>query len=289
MKLVAHISDLHFGDHDKTLEAALLAELNGITAVRTNVVAISGDLTQRARRDQYEKARDFLRRLEVPYLVVPGNHDIPMFDLFRRFFRPRERYFEYITKDLNPFYADDEIAIAGIDTTKSFTIKDGEIRKDQLDNSIALFNLHQNRWKVLVAHHPFVVPHDAPVKDQDKVDGREWAVPALENAGVDLILSGHLHRPHMEDVAGRNDAHTMVAVHAGSVISTRLRGHPNGYNLLRFEGSHCMITHRVWDGQRFVDGDAKGYHKGRGAERLIKDGEVPVASFPMQPAGQPRR
>lgn len=280
MKLVAHISDPHFGAHDRRIEAALLGELNGRTAERPTLVAISGDLTQRARRSQFEEARRFLGQLEVPYVVVPGNHDVPLYDVFNRFFRARERYCRYITDDLQPFYADDEIVVAGIDTVKRFTIKDGEVRQAAVETVCERFALHPDRWKLLVAHHPFVVPSDVPGADKDLVNGHAMAVPRLEAARVDLILSGHLHIPYSDDVAGRNPAHTIIGVHAGSCLSTRLRGHPNGYNHLAFDGTHCRITARIWDGEQFVDGDGKSYHRGtpRDRDRLIKDDELARAA-----------
>jgi 3',5'-cyclic AMP phosphodiesterase CpdA len=279
VKLVVHISDPHFGAHDPAIAAALLDDLNGHTAPRPALVAISGDVTQRARSSQFEQARRFLAAIEVPYLVVPGNHDIPMFDVFRRLFRSRTRYCRYITSDLSPFYADDHIAAAGIDTAKRFTIKDGEVRREQVEAVCERFQLHAQRWKILVAHHPFVVPESLPDDDKDLVNGHEMAVPMLEAAGVDVILSGHLHVPYTEDVAGRNEHHTIIAVHAGSCMSTRLRGHPNGYNQLCFEGTHCTITPRHWDGTRFVDGHAKAYRRGRGTERLVRD-EQPLHAGP---------
>ena len=104
MTLVIHISDPHFGQADPVVAEALLAELN---ALEPDLIAISGDLTQRARRSQFEAARAWLDRLFAPYLVVPGNHDIPMFDVIRRFAAPRERYMQYISSDLGPCYVDD--------------------------------------------------------------------------------------------------------------------------------------------------------------------------------------
>ena len=264
MRLVAHISDPHFGSQDKRICRALVEELGALEPV---CVVVSGDLTQRGRRRQFRLAHRWLESLGLPYLTVPGNHDIPLLDLFTRFVRPRERYLTHITKDLTPCYVDDTVAIAGVDTTKSFTTKHGKITRVQIEAVITDLGRFHSRWKLLVAHHPFIVPPDS---SERTVDGAADVLPLLEAADVDLILTGHLHLPHC---AGRNEHHTIVHVQAGTCISTRTRGEPNGYNQLRFEADEVTILHREWDGYRFIDREAKRYARGR-VERIIKIAEL---------------
>jgi 3',5'-cyclic AMP phosphodiesterase CpdA len=269
MKVVIHISDPHFGQADPVIAGALLEEIN---ALRPALVAISGDLTQRARRVQFLAAREWLDRLESPYLVVPGNHDIPLFDLLRRFGAPRERYLHFISADLAPCYHDDELAVCGIDTTKRFTVKSGRILREQAERVTALLAPHTNHWRILVAHHPF-----------EHASGASEVIPMLEAAGVDLVLSGHLHKPHIDDVAHRTADHRMIAVHAGTCMSTRLRGEPNGYNQLHMDGERVRIVHREWRDMRFVDGAEKTYRRNeRGDERIIKEPPLNnVVPFPQ--------
>lgn len=258
MKLVIHISDPHFGQVDPVVANALLAEID---ALEPTLVAISGDLTQRARREQFEEARDWLDQLRAPYLVVPGNHDIPFFDVLRRFVAPRERYMHYISSDLAPTYVDDELAVCGIDTTKSFTLKSGEMTREQAERVVALLAPHTYHWRILVAHHPF-----------EHASGAAEVQPLLEQAGVDLVLTGHLHVPTSFSVASRNPSHTMIAVHAGTCMSTRLRGEPNSYNQLHLDGEHARIVRRVWDGKLFVDAEEKRYRRSeRDRERIVKE------------------
>jgi 3',5'-cyclic AMP phosphodiesterase CpdA len=258
MRLVVHISDPHFGIEDPAIAEALLEELNGL---ESSLIAISGDLTQRARRAQFEAARAWIDRLASPYLVVPGNHDIPLFDVVRRFAAPRERYLHYISSDLAPSYIDDQLAVVGIDTTKSLTIKHGRITREQAERVVALLAPHPQHWSILVAHHPF-----------EHASGADDVQPLLEQARVDLVLTGHLHVPHATEVASRNEDHSMIAVHAGTCMSQRLRGEPNGYNQLYFDGEHVRIVHREWAGSRFVDAGEKQYRRNqRGGERMIKE------------------
>lgn len=275
MKLVIHISDPHFGQVDPVVAEALLDEIN---ALRPALVAISGDLTQRARTAQFKAARAWLDRLFPPYLVVPGNHDIPLYDVVRRFASPRERYMHYISPDLAPSFVDDGLAVVGIDTTKSFTFKHGRITREQAERVTALLAPHRYHWRILVAHHPC-----------EHVTGADEAMPLLEAAGVDLVLTGHMHKTQFgEDLAHRNPHHTMIAVHAGTCMSTRLRGESNGYNQLHLDGEHVRILHREWRGMRFVDSVEKVYRRSeRGGERIIKE-PVPdnVIYFPWPAAAR---
>jgi 3',5'-cyclic AMP phosphodiesterase CpdA len=274
MKLIIHISDLHFGQADPVVAEALLDEIN---ALRPALVAVSGDLTQRARRAQFMAAREWLDRLFPPYLVVPGNHDIPLYDVFRRFTSPRERYMHYISSDLAPSFVDDELAVVGIDTTKTFTLKHGRVTREQAERVAALLAPHPHHWRILVAHHPF-----------EHASGLDETLPLLEAAGVDLVLTGHLHKTQFgEDLAHRNEHHTMVAVHAGTSMSTRLRGEANGYNQLHLEGERVRIVHRQWRDMRFVDAIEKDYRRTeRGGERIVKE-PLPnnVILFPQPVAG----
>ncbi|HEX5059079.1 MAG TPA: metallophosphoesterase [Kofleriaceae bacterium] len=258
MKLVIHISDPHFGQADPVVVEAMLDEIN---ALRPALVTISGDLTQRARRAQFMAAREWLDRLIDPYLVVPGNHDIPLYDVMRRFTSPRERYMHFISSDLAPSFIDDEIAVVGIDTTKTLTFKHGRITREQAERVAALVAPHTYHWRILVMHHPF-----------EHASGSEDVMPLLEAAGVDLVLTGHMHKTHFDEPAERNDAHTLVKVHAGTCMSTRLRGEPNGYNQLHLDGDHIRIVHREWRDMRFVDGAQKTYRRSeRGGERIVKE------------------
>ena len=132
MRTIAHISDLHFGRVDCATLPALTA---AITKAKPDVVAVSGDLTQRARSREFAAARRFLDTLPTPQIIVPGNHDIPLYNVFKRWLSPLRNYRRYISDDLAPFYADEEIAILGINTARSLTFKNGRINADQVASS----------------------------------------------------------------------------------------------------------------------------------------------------------
>jgi 3',5'-cyclic AMP phosphodiesterase CpdA len=259
MKAIVHLSDLHFGTEDKTVLAALLGDLDGVTAQAPTLVAISGDLTQRARATQFHAARHFLDSLLIPYIVVPGNHDVPLFDVFRRFWKPLDLYKQYITEDLTPVFMQDELAVMGITTAHGFTHKHGRVSKEMTDKVCQTLSASAAPWKILVAHHPFIIPHGV---DAPPVKGAAFALSQFEHHGVDVILGGHLHVSHASDVAGfRSGDHKVICVAAGTAISTRLRGELNSYNRLGIDGETLTVCHRVWNGERFVDGSSKTYRR----------------------------
>jgi len=273
MRTIAHISDLHFGTEDPEIAAALLAELDGSSAPRPSLVAISGDLTQRARPSQFRAARAYLDRLPGPYLVVPGNHDVPLYDLVTRFIRPLSRYKKYITDRLMPIYGDPEIAVIGINTAHGFTIKDGRIGRDLASAVREALAGVDSSWKLLVAHHPFVLPPSAD--PSDLVDGAAEAIPILEDARVQVILTGHTHVTFSSDPAAfRSQDRAIIAANAGTCMSTRRRGEPNGYNFLTIDGEQISIEHRVWATDRFAVQTSKTYHRERGGDVIVRGPEV---------------
>src|SRR2546427_9837804 len=129
MRTLVHLSDLHFGRVDEQLIAPLIS---AVTEINPDLVAVSGDLTQRARTQEFREARAFLDALPQPQVVVPGNHDVPLYNVFSRFLQPLDKYKLHITDDLHPSYVDEEIAVVGVSTVRSLTIKGGRINEDQV-------------------------------------------------------------------------------------------------------------------------------------------------------------
>jgi 3',5'-cyclic AMP phosphodiesterase CpdA len=153
MRTVVHLSDLHFGRVDPIVADALRGT---VSELRPDVLVVSGDFTQRARTGQFRAARAFLDLLPQPQLIVPGNHDVPLHNVIARFFSPLRKYRRHMTDDLQPSYVDDEIALIGTDTTRSFTIGGGGIRNRELHRiRNLLMDLGPPVVLILVAHHPF--------------------------------------------------------------------------------------------------------------------------------------
>jgi 3',5'-cyclic AMP phosphodiesterase CpdA len=245
MRTLVHLSDLHFGRVDETLLAPL-REL--VERIAPDVVVVSGDLTQRAKSEEFEQARAFLDTLPGPQIVVPGNHDISLYNLYRRFLKPLDRYRRYITDDLDPVYVDEEIAVLGVNTARSLTFKDGRVNKEQVGKICQqLSGLDAALTRIVVTHHPFDLPESAD--EGDLVDRAPMAMAAFAECGVDLLLAGHLHMSHSNSTAERYpiSEYAALVVQAGTATSTRARGEVNSFNVVRVEPARVEVDRYGWD------------------------------------------
>ena len=245
MRTIAHLSDLHFGRLDHATLPALIA---AVDAAKPDVVVVSGDLTQRARRQEFEDARKFLGDLPSPQIVMPGNHDVPLYNVVARALRPLARYHQYISDDREPFYGDDEIAVLGVNTARSLTFKNGRINRQQVVRSCArLAQCRAGVTRIIVTHHPFDVPDGG---DTSGILGRaRMAVAAFAQHGVDVILSGHLHVSRTSDTAARYNVsgHSLLLVQAGTATSTRRREAVNSWNIIRIDRPHVSVECLNWN------------------------------------------
>jgi 3',5'-cyclic AMP phosphodiesterase CpdA len=249
MRTIVHLSDLHFGRIDETL---LEPVVRTVAEIKPNVVVVSGDLTQRARSQQFKDAREFLDKLPSPQIIVPGNHDVPMHNVFARFLQPLDKYKEYITDDLSPFYADDELAVMGINTARSLTIKDGRINETQIAAiSERLCPYPDEVVKIIVTHHPFDLP-EGHHRDEDLVNRAQLAMEALARCGADVLLAGHLHVSHTGHSSARYKiaGHSALVVSAGTATSTRGRGETNSFNVLRVKHPFINVERLSWQPEK---------------------------------------
>ena len=151
MRTVVQISDLHFGRIDPRLPGPLA---DTIRRIAPDVVVVSGDLTQRARRAQFREAAEYLATLPKPQIVIPGNHDVPLYDVARRFLAPLTRFRRYIADEAFPTYIDDEIAVVGVNTARSLTFKGGRINARQAAEIQRRFDgLPERVTRIVVTHH----------------------------------------------------------------------------------------------------------------------------------------
>ena len=268
---IAHVSDLHFGKLDAPVAAGLVADLSNRSPT---LVVVSGDLTQRARSRQYLDAMAYLTRLPQPQLIIPGNHDIPLFNIFARFLDPMGQYQKFVTKDLAPTFRREGLAIMGLNTARSLTQASGWIEDAQLDQVCSFFSDDgDDTLKVLVTHHPFIPAPKDP--KGDIVLGAREALAKLEACGVDLLLAGHLHFAYHDDVRKFHSEtkRSTLSIQAGTATSTRRRGEPNAYNWIEVEPDRVRVEVRAWDGNRFAASLHTSFERRGGVwERQIRAG-----------------
>jgi len=245
MRTIVHLSDLHFG----RVYPELLAPLRALVhKVAPDVVVVSGDLTQRAKSEEFEQARAFLDTLPEPQIVVPGNHDISLYNVLRRFLAPLDRYRRYITDDLSPVFIDNEIAVLGVNTARSLTFKDGRVNQEQIDQiKQQLAGLPKELTRVIVTHHPFDLPQS--FDDDDLVDRAPMAMQVFAESGVDVLMAGHLHASHAGSTAQRYamSEYAALVVQAGTATSTRGRGETNSFNVVRIDVDRVEVDRYGWD------------------------------------------
>lgn len=244
MRTVVHISDLHF-NHIDPVVVPRLAE--AIAAARPDVVVVSGDITQRAKKREFASARDFLAELPKPQIVVPGNHDVPLYNVLARWLSPLDNFRRYITDDLEPFYRDDEIAVLGVNTARSLTFKNGRINSEQVARSCSRFvPASPDAVRIVVTHHPFALPG---IIDEPIVGRAAMAIDGFARCRVDMILSGHLHMSHTAHSVDRfrGTSHSALLIQAGTATSHRRRGEANSFNVLRIGRPQVHVDRYVWN------------------------------------------
>jgi 3',5'-cyclic AMP phosphodiesterase CpdA len=255
LKTIAHISDLHFGTEKPALAEALRADL---VAKPPTLVVVSGDLTQRARSAQFAAAAKYLATLPKPQLVVPGNHDVPLFDVARRLLAPLTRYRRHISQELDPVFDDGELCVAGLNTARSLTWKSGRISLEQIRRLHVRLAATKARYRVVVTHHPFIPPppptEGSPQAGIDLVGRATRAMQVLDACEVDVLLAGHLHHGYSGDTRTQYPAshRAIISAQAGTAISGRVRSDPNGYNWITFERDRLAIEVRTWREGKFV-------------------------------------
>ena len=248
MTRIAHITDLHFGADDPAVVTALAAE---IAADRPDLVAISGDLTLGARRDEFRAARAFIDALPVPVLAVPGNHDITPYRLFERFTHPYARWQQEIGVQTEPSWQNDQVVVVGLNTARRIGLhwdwSRGRVTSRRLKYLLdRLAAAPPTLARIVVAHHPLLPPEALP--GTPVVYGARRALAALAAAGVRLVLAGHLHRGYARLASLAPDA--PLILQGSTATSTRLRGEPNAYNRVTMAANgDPSVEVRIWNGR----------------------------------------
>jgi 3',5'-cyclic AMP phosphodiesterase CpdA len=245
MGVLLHLSDTHFGTEQAPVVDALVALAR---AHRPDVVVLSGDITQRARAAQFRAARAFADRLGAPVLAVPGNHDVPLFNLWARLRQPYAPFIAAFGNDLEPVHQSPHFLVVCVNTTRAWRRKHGEVSNLQMERVARLLaSATPAQLRVVVVHQPVAV-----TLAEDRVNllrGHNAAVKRWAAAGADLVMGGHIHLPYVMALHGL--ARTVWAVQAGTAVSSRVRERvPNSVNLVRWGDTsahdrRCLIEQ--WD------------------------------------------
>jgi 3',5'-cyclic AMP phosphodiesterase CpdA len=275
MTRIVHLSDLHFGAHDERLVEAVGEEVDRL---KPDLVVISGDFTQRARTEQFREACKFLEGLREhghEVLGVPGNHDVPLYDVLRRFLSPLARYRRFIDETLCPFIELPGVAVLGVNTARSLTFKDGRINHDQVRFIRETFSRTPSEaFRILVTHHPLFALR---VGDEvERAIGRqELALDAVEESGVDMVLAGHAHHASSQDAGDIvTRAGGVLVVQAGTATSTRVREQEQSFNTIDVGERSAMVTVHGWKGDEFQANDARRYEWRDGRWRTLDSAEL---------------
>ena len=270
MTRLVHLSDLHFGAHDEWLVEAVEVEVD---MLKPDLVVISGDFTQRAKTEQFRDACKFLEGLRErghEVLGVPGNHDVPLYDVLRRFLSPLARYRRFIDETLCPFVGLPGVAVLGINTARSLTFKDGRMNQDQVQFIRETFSRTPSEaFRVLVTHHPLFALKVGG--ETERAIGRqELALDAVEESGVDMVLAGHNHHASSQDASDLvTRAGGVLVVQAGTATSTRVREQEQSFNTIDIADASATITVHAWKGSDFRANDAQRYQWREGRWRIL--------------------
>lgn len=242
MSVLLHMSDSHFG----TEQAPVLEALRRLVhESKPALVVLSGDLTQRARPAQFAAARAFATSLRVPFLAIPGNHDIPLYALGTRLRAPYARYCAAFGDELEPKWSSAQWLVLGVNTTRWWRHKQGEVSPAQVERVVAgLRQAAPGQLRVVVVHQPMAV-----IEESDRgnlLRGHAQAAAAWAAAGAQLVLGGHIHLPYVRPLP-EPGGRPLWVVQAGTAVSHRLRGGiPNSVNVLRWEAADSCMAER-WD------------------------------------------
>ncbi len=249
---ILHISDLHFGPPFLPAVAEILLET--IQSLTPDALVVSGDLTQRAKRHQFKEARQFFDRMgTVPMLVIPGNHDVPLWRIFERLFKPHALYCEIITPDLNPVLRVGNVVLVGLDSTAPrHSISNGRIFPHQLRHCKETFAaVPEDMTRIVVAHHHFAPGHDRVF--DIPMPGARRAIDCFVEQKVEMILGGHLHRSYigssLDFFPGHHRDRGVIIVQCGTTTSSRGKGRErdeNTFNLIEADSQTLTVTHYLY-------------------------------------------
>ncbi len=251
-----HYSDPHFGAYDPEIARAAISAAHKL---KPDLTVVSGDLSMRGRRFEFDLAKNWIEELPSPLVTFPGNHDVPgLNQIIDRFIFPFRRFREQISEIEEPSVKLGEIgSMCTANSSTPFGLhldwSRGFLSPVQLHAMKEFFSeVPQGQLRVLGMHHPIV---GSGTRARALVSPMPLVRSALDTARVDLVLAGHLHQSRIclfPEAPDRPDTRSLVVSQAPSVCSTRLKGEPNGFHLLTLSPQEIEIELWRWGSDRFL-------------------------------------
>lgn len=236
MTRLVHLSDLHFGYERDDLTGALL---NRVNAAGADLVVVTGDLTHRGRPSQFARAAAFLRAIRAPLIAVPGNHDVPLWNLAERLIQPFRPWQAAIAPQREPLAHVGTLRVQGLDSVDPMAWQRGRLSPAQIRRVIA--RIEPACHNIVALHHPL---EQAPEVDKALMLGAPEALAAFEAGGIEVALSGHLHLWSAGAFLGPG-GRPILQIQAGTALCARPGDRQNEFAVLDFRGPDLRIERHI--------------------------------------------
>lgn len=230
---IVQLSDSHFGTVLPGVKEGLLDSLHEL---KPDLILFTGDITQRARAKQFKQAHDFVEQLKpIPAICVPGNHDIPLWNIFVRLFDPYRGFRKYFKYRLEKDYMQGDIVITGLNSTSRWRHVQGSLNLKRVEKRLR-DKLLPSKVHIVAFHHPMdcIKPQD----EKNLLTNHKQTIEVMSRNGVDLILGGHIHDPYatLSGVRYPEVERNIILGVAGTCLSWRTRkGAPNSFNMIEVD------------------------------------------------------
>lgn len=263
---VVHVSDLHIGSRDAQVPYTALQEL--AARIQPDLILATGDLTERGRTGELERAAARLRDLDLPLLVVPGNHDIPYYNMPARYTRPFAEW-ERVFGPAEPVHETDELVVVGLSSVRPWRQQGGAVRKASLARAVELLRAApRHALRVVAFHHHLASPPWRPTRKRP-LSRRGHVLELLASASAELVVGGHVHQasiaslPEFQAVDNSRRGSIVLATAPGlGRPRPHRKGEAQGINVYESDAQTLTVVTLAWDGSSFAEIGRRAFPRG---------------------------